>query len=67
MLAVLANEPGPSRDIVVLNAAAALHVSGVVTGLSDGVKLAGETLASGAARAQLDRLVAFTRGLAKAG
>ena len=67
VLSVLANEPGPSRDIVVLNAAAALHVSGVVTSLSDGVKLAGETIASGAARTSLDRLVAFSRGLAKAG
>lgn len=65
VLAVLANEPGPSRDIVVLNAAAALYVSGVVTSLSDGVKLAGESIASGAARASLDRLVAFARGLAK--
>jgi anthranilate phosphoribosyltransferase len=67
VLAVLANEPGPSRDVVVLNAAAALYVSGVVSSLTDGVKLAGETIASGAARASLDRLVSFTRGLAKAG
>jgi len=67
VLAVLANEPGPSRDVVVLNAAAALYVSGVVSSLSDGVKLASETIASGAARASLDRLVSFTRGLAKAG
>ena len=67
MLAVLANEPGPSRDIVVLNAAAALYVSGVVASLSDGVKLAAESIASGAARASLDRLVAFARGLSKSG
>ena len=65
VLAVLANEPGPSRDIVVLNAAAALYVSGVVASLSDGVKLAAESIASGAARASLDRLVAFARGLSK--
>jgi anthranilate phosphoribosyltransferase len=65
VLAVLANEPGPSRDVVVLNAAAALFVSGIVDSLSDGVRLAGEAIASGAARASLDRLVAFTRGLAK--
>jgi len=67
VLAVLANEPGPSRDIVVLNAAAALYVSGVVASLSDGVKLAAESIASGAARASLDRLVAFARGLSKSG
>jgi len=66
-LAVLANEPGPSRDIVVLNAAAALYVSGVAGSLSDGVRLASETIASGAARGALERLVAFSRGLAKPG
>ncbi len=64
---VLANEPGPSRDIVILNAAAALYVSGVVASLWDGVAVARDALASGAARAKLDQLVRFTRGLAKAG
>jgi anthranilate phosphoribosyltransferase len=61
---VLANEPGPSRDVVVLNAAAALYVSGVAASLWDGVALARDTLASGAARAKLDHLVKFTRGFA---
>ena len=59
---VLANEPGPSRDVVVLNAAAALYVSGVAPSLWDGVALARDTIASGAARAKLDHLVKFTRG-----
>jgi anthranilate phosphoribosyltransferase len=63
---VLANEPGPSRDVVLLNAAAALYVSGVVPSLWDGVALARDVLASGAARAKLDHLVKFTRALAKA-
>ena len=45
---VLANEPGPSRDIVILNAAAALYVSGVAPSLWDGVALARD--ASRAAR-----------------
>ena len=63
---VLANEPGPSRDIVVLNAAAALYVSGVAGSLWDGVALARDALASGAARAKLEQLVKFTRGFAKA-
>lgn len=67
VLSVLANEPGPSRDVVALNAAAALYASGVAGSLSDGVKLAGETMASGAARACLHRLVAFTSGLAGPG
>ena len=64
--AVLANEPGPSRDVVILNAAAALYVAGVVPSLWDGVAAAREALASGAARAKLDELVRFTRKVAKA-
>lgn len=64
--AVLANEPGPSRDVVILNAAAALYVAGVVPSLWDGVAAAREALASGAARAKLDELVRFTRKFAKA-
>jgi anthranilate phosphoribosyltransferase len=65
--AVLANEAGPSRDVVILNAAAAIYVSGVAPSLWDGVALARESIASGAARAKLDQLVKFTRALAKAG
>jgi anthranilate phosphoribosyltransferase len=64
--AVLANEPGPCRDIVILNAAAALYVAGVAGSLWDGVALARDAIASGAARAKLDQLVTFTRGLRKA-
>jgi anthranilate phosphoribosyltransferase len=64
---VLANEPGPSRDVVMLNAAAALYVSGVVPSLWDGVAVSRDVLASGAARAKLEQLVKFTRALAKAG
>lgn len=64
---VLANESGPPRDVVILNAAAALYVSGIAGSLWDGVALARDALASGAARAKLDHLVAFTRGVAKAG
>ena len=65
--AVLANEAGPSRDVVILNAAAALYVSGVAPSLWDGVALARDALASGAARAKLEHLVKFTRNAAKAG
>jgi len=67
VLSVLANEPGPSRDIVVLNAAAALYVAGVVGSLWDGVAAARDALASGGAKAKLDQLVRFTRTFAKAG
>ncbi len=63
--AVLANESGPSRDIVILNSAAALYVSGVAGSLWDGVALARDAIASGAARAKLEQLVSFTRAFAK--
>jgi anthranilate phosphoribosyltransferase len=66
MESVLANEAGPSRDIVVLNAAAALYVSGKAGSLWDGVAAARDAIASGAARAKLDQLAAFTRKFAKA-
>jgi anthranilate phosphoribosyltransferase len=65
--AVLANEAGPSRDIVMLNAAAALYVSGVAESLWDGVALADTAIASGKARAKLEQLVSFTKSFAKAG
>jgi anthranilate phosphoribosyltransferase len=63
---VLANETGPSRDVVILNAAAALYVSGVAPSLWDGVALARDALASGAARAKLAQLVKFTQAFPKA-
>ena len=67
VLAVLGGEPGPSRDVVLLNAAAALYVSGVVPSLWDGIALSRDTIASGAAKAKLDQLVSFTQSFAKAG
>ena len=65
VLAVLGNEAGPALDIVVLNAAAALYVSGVAASLWDGVALARDAVASGAAQRKLDQLVAFTRSFAQ--
>ena len=67
VLAVLDGEPGPARDVVILNAAAALYVSGVSASLWDGVALARDTIVSGSARAKLDQLVSFSQGFAKAG
>jgi anthranilate phosphoribosyltransferase len=61
VLGVLANEKGASRDIVILNAAAALYVAGVAGSLWDGVALAREAIESGAARRKLDQLVKFTQ------
>lgn len=54
---VLENRPGPARDIVQLNAGAALYVAGLADSLAAGVTRAGEVMASGAALARLDELV----------
>lgn len=60
---VLQNVPGPARDIVALNAAAALYASGVSSSIADGLGLATEVLASGAAANKLAQLVAFGRSV----
>jgi anthranilate phosphoribosyltransferase len=59
---MLAGEPGPYRDIVLLNAAAALVVAGKAADLKSGVALAADAIASGKAKAVLARLVAITTG-----
>ncbi len=57
---VLAGESGARRDVVVLNAAAALLAAGRVNHLKNGIALAARAIDSGAASARLDRLVHFT-------
>ncbi len=54
---VLAGEKGPLRDVVLMNAAAALLVAGKVGTLADGVAMAAEAIDNGKAMACLDRLV----------
>jgi len=61
--AVLAAEPGPARDIVLLNAGAALYVGGRAATHADGVHLAAQAIDSGAAGERLGQLVALTREL----
>ena len=61
ILAALDNRAGPARDVVLLNAGAALYAAGVAASMADGVSRARETLASGAAREKLDQFVQFTR------
>jgi anthranilate phosphoribosyltransferase len=58
--AVLDGEPGPRRDIAVLNAGAAIYVGGGAQSLGAGVERAAEAIDSGAASALLERLVAAT-------
>jgi anthranilate phosphoribosyltransferase len=59
----LANEDGPVRDIVLLNAGAALYCANVAGSIADGVKLAREAVASGRALAKLSQFVAATNRL----
>jgi anthranilate phosphoribosyltransferase len=58
--AVLVGESGPHRDIVLLNAAAAIYVGGLAADLEEGVAKAAAAIDSGEAAAVLDRLVAAT-------
>lgn len=55
---------GPARDVVVLNAGAALYAAGRAGSLAEGARLAGEALDSGRALAMLERLRRFTRSQA---
>jgi anthranilate phosphoribosyltransferase len=57
---LLEGAPGPYRDIVLLNAAAALVVAGKAATLAEGVRLAAASLDKGLAARVLDRLVALT-------
>jgi anthranilate phosphoribosyltransferase len=59
--AALANKPGPARDIVALNAGAAIYVAGRTASLREGVEQAQKVLAEGAAKARLDALVKLTQ------
>jgi len=58
-----AGEAGPARDIVALNAGAALYAAGLADSLEAGVERAGEILASGAAGQKLDDLVRLSQAL----
>lgn len=64
LYSVLANTEGAAREIVLLNAGTALYVANRADSIADGIALAREAVASGAARAKLDEFVRFTQGLA---
>lgn len=66
LIAVLDNQPGPARDIVMLNAGVALYAANVVPTMADGVAMAREALATGRARAKLNEFVSATQALAAA-
>ena len=58
--AVLKGEPGPARDVVLLNSGAALCVSEGVPTMADGIRLARERIDSGAALDKLQHLIRLT-------
>lgn len=64
LLAALENQPGTPRDIVTLNAGAALYAANLAGSIGDGIGIARETIASGAARTKLDEFVRHTQQLA---
>jgi anthranilate phosphoribosyltransferase len=64
MLGALDNKPGAAREIVCLNAGAALYVANVADNIGDGIAKAREAIASGAARAKLEQFVAVTKQFA---
>ncbi|MCP3663494.1 MAG: anthranilate phosphoribosyltransferase [Gammaproteobacteria bacterium] len=59
--AVLEDQPCPARDIVQLNAGAAIYTAGLADTLADGIKKADEAIASGEARSRLDKLVILSQ------
>jgi anthranilate phosphoribosyltransferase len=64
MRQVLDNQPGAARDIVLLNAGAALYAANVATDIRDGIAKARSAVASGAARGKLEQLVSVSKKLA---
>jgi anthranilate phosphoribosyltransferase len=54
---------GPKRDVVLLNAAAALHVGGLADSLEDGLSLAQTSIDEGAALGTLDAMIAYTTAI----
>jgi len=63
---VLAGEPGPARDIVALNAGAALYAAGVAPSIVEGLRLAQAAIDNGAASAKLEQFARATGALAAA-
>ncbi|MGH8126108.1 MAG: anthranilate phosphoribosyltransferase, partial [Rhodanobacteraceae bacterium] len=66
LLQVLDGTDGVARNIVLLNAGAALYAAGVALSIADGIARAGNSIDDGSARAKLDKFVQATRELADA-
>ena len=61
---VLDNQPGAARDIVILNAGVALYAAGAADSMQAGIERARAAIESGAAKAKLEELLAFSHALA---
>ena len=57
----LVGEPGPARDVVILNAGAAIYVADLAPSIADGVERARETIASGRAARLLEEVIQETQ------
>jgi anthranilate phosphoribosyltransferase len=64
LLEALDDVPGTPREIVALNAGAALYAANLADSIPAGIATARETIASGAARAKLEEFVGYTRRFA---
>jgi anthranilate phosphoribosyltransferase len=64
ILEALSNTAGTPREIVTLNAGVALYAADAANTIDEGIRLARETIASGAAKRKLDQFVAATQKLA---
>ena len=65
ILEALTNKTGPARDIVILNSGTALYAAGIASSIANGIRMAQEVVASGAARSKLDQFVQFTQSITK--
>jgi anthranilate phosphoribosyltransferase len=63
-LAVLSGEPGPRRDVTLMNAGAGIYAAEAAASIAEGVALAKSAIDSGRAMERLERLVALSRELA---
>jgi anthranilate phosphoribosyltransferase len=64
LLSVLQGEQTPARDIVLLNAGAAIYVSGLAADLAAGIQRAAQVIDAGLALEKLQALVALSQSLA---
>jgi len=64
LLSVLDNQAGPARDIVLVNAGAALYAANAVSSIAGGIASSRRVLEDGSARAKVDEYVNATRRIA---